>query len=65
MIQSPPRPLLVRVEEAAGMLGIGRTQAWALVACGELPSVRIGKKSVRVPVDGLERWVQAHTEVAT
>ena len=35
--------LLLRVEEAAHLLAISRTKAYALVATGELPSVTIGR----------------------
>ena len=38
--------LLLRINEAADVLGIGRTTVYELVANGELPVVRIGR-SVR------------------
>ncbi len=49
--------LLVRPSEAAEMLGLGRSKVYAMLASGELPSVRIGK-SVRVPTEALRLWVQ-------
>ena len=63
----PPRrgsrlePALIRVEEAARLLSLGRSKTYALVASGELPAVRIGR-SVRIPLDNLRRWVQDQVE---
>ncbi len=51
--------LLLRPIEAAEILGIGRSKAYQLMADGTLPTVRIGKKSVRVPADALRRWVDS------
>jgi excisionase family DNA binding protein len=48
--------LLLRVEEAARMTGLGRSKAYELVATGEWPSVTIGR-CVRVPLAGLRDWV--------
>ena len=48
--------LLVRPSEAAELLGLGRSKVYALIASGELPSVKIGK-SIRVPVEELRQWV--------
>jgi excisionase family DNA binding protein len=47
---------LLRVEEAAEWLGLGRTKAYELVYAGTLPSVTIGR-SRRVPVAALEGFV--------
>jgi excisionase family DNA binding protein len=48
--------LLVRPNEVAELLGLGRSKVYALIASGELPSVKIGK-SIRVPVEELRQWV--------
>jgi excisionase family DNA binding protein len=45
--------LTVRVEEAAGLLGISRGLAYELVNRGELPALRLGRRLV-VPISGLE-----------
>lgn len=50
--------LLLRVEEVAEMLSLGRSKTYDLVATGVLPSVRLGR-SVRVPADALRRWLEA------
>lgn len=52
--------LLLRPEEVQEALGIGRSKFYELIAKGELPSVRIGRL-VRVPVAGIEQWVQRQT----
>jgi excisionase family DNA binding protein len=48
--------MLLRPTEAADTIGVGRSKLYALLASGELPSVRIGS-SVRVPVDALRAWI--------
>ncbi len=52
--------ILLRIEEVAKELGLGRTKVFELVAAGELPVVRIGR-AVRVPRAGLEVWVRERT----
>jgi len=52
--------LLLRPEEAARVLGIGRSKLFELLAAGELPVVRIGR-STRIPAPALQRWVEQHT----
>ncbi|UFU06992.1 helix-turn-helix domain-containing protein [Ruania halotolerans] len=47
------RPTL-SVEEAAQVLGIGRTTAYAAVKSGQVPTIRLGRR-VRVPVRALLR----------
>ena len=58
--QNGQEPLLLRVEEAARMLRLGRATVYMLVASGELPCVRIGR-AVRVPTEALRRWIETHT----
>jgi len=48
--------LLLRPDEAARELGIGRGKAYELIRSGELPSIRIGR-SVRVPMTKLQDWI--------
>jgi excisionase family DNA binding protein len=48
--------LLLRPNEAAEIVGIGRATIYALIKSGEIPSVRIGG-SVRIPADALKQWV--------
>jgi excisionase family DNA binding protein len=50
--------LVLSVTEAAGMLGISRGLAYELVARGELPSLRLGRRIV-VPRRALEALLEA------
>jgi len=50
-------PELLRVEEAAAFLGIGKTLAYAMARRGELPTVRLGRL-LRVTRDGLASKVK-------
>jgi excisionase family DNA binding protein len=52
--------LAYRVPEAAAVLGISRTKAYALIAARQLPVIRMGK-SMRVPAEGLRDWVRRQT----
>ena len=51
------RRLLMRPAEVVDLLGISRTKVYALIASGELPSMKVGE-SVRVPVAALQRWLE-------
>tara|TARA_R110000868_G_scaffold5097_5_gene31547 strand:+ start:6241 stop:6432 length:192 start_codon:yes stop_codon:yes gene_type:complete len=39
----PPEPICVRVNEAARMIGVGRTKLYELIAVGEVETVKFGK----------------------
>ena len=54
--QLPTLRLLLKPEEVAVTLGIGRTKVFKLIRRGELPAIRIGR-TVRVPTLLLEAWV--------
>lgn len=60
MIGTPEEPLLLRAEEVANLLGLGRTKIFQMLAAGELPALRIGR-CVRVPRADLEAWVRSRT----
>jgi excisionase family DNA binding protein len=49
--------LLYRPEEAAGVLGIGRSKLFELIGAGRLETVKIGR-STRIPAEALERFVR-------
>jgi excisionase family DNA binding protein len=49
--------LLLKPSEAFKAMSIGRSTGYAMIASGELPSVRIGR-AVRVPVNALKQWVE-------
>jgi excisionase family DNA binding protein len=54
--------VLLRIEDAARALAIGRTTMYELVATGEIPVVRIGR-STRVPVTALDEFVTRRRSV--
>lgn len=60
MTDEPRNFELLTVPEAARALRIGRNLAYALVARGELPSVRLGR-IIRVPRGALARWLDAQS----
>lgn len=46
--------LAYSVAEAAKVSGLGRTTLYSLIASGELPSKKIGKRRI-IPADGLRQ----------
>ena len=48
--------LLLTVEEAARLLGIGRTTAYALVKSGELESIPLGRLR-RIPAECVTEYI--------
>ena len=56
-------PLLLRAEEAAKLLALGRSTVFQLLATGELPAVRVGR-AVRVRRVDLERWIEERARAA-
>lgn len=59
---APPDALLLRAEEVAHALGVGRSRVYELIATGELRSVKIGM-SRRVPRKALDEYVR-HLEAS-
>ena len=51
-------PWLVTIPEAAGMLRVGRSKVYELIATEGLPKVKFGT-AVRIPVKELEEWLAA------
>ena len=54
--ESLPQRLLLRVPEAAEVLGLSRAFVYELIAKNELPTVRIGR-AVRLSYLSLQQWV--------
>ncbi len=52
--------ILLKPKKAFELLDISRSTGYAMIASGELPSIRIGR-AVRVPVDALKQWVERQT----
>jgi len=53
--------LLLKVPEAAEMLGICQSKFYQLMRRGEIPVVRIGR-STRIATDSLRSWVHGLAE---
>ncbi|MCL4671367.1 MAG: helix-turn-helix domain-containing protein [Sphingomonadaceae bacterium] len=41
--QQPVEPICVKVNDAARMIGVGRTKLYELISSGQLETVKIGK----------------------
>lgn len=54
---SGPGQLLYSVEEAAGLLGIGRTMMFHLLATGEIESLKIGRRR-KIPRDAIDGYIE-------
>ncbi len=52
--------LLLTASEVGPLAGISRSMVYKLLACGALPSVRMGR-SVRVPEAALQAWIERNT----
>ncbi len=50
--------LLVKVPQAAAMLGISRTKLYELITRKEIPVLRLDR-SVRISVETLQNWVRS------
>ena len=51
-------PLTLTVAQAGEVLRIGRSSTYALVRCGRLRSIRVGKM-IRVPRDAIVEFLSA------
>ena len=49
---------VVTPTEAAALLGVGRRRLKGLLDAGEVPSIRLGPRTVRVPVANLREWLK-------
>ena len=49
--------LLLKPAEVADAIGSSKSHVYQLVNDGVLPSVRYGRRSVRVPADALRDWI--------
>jgi excisionase family DNA binding protein len=50
------------VEQAARVLGVSRAKAYQLVRTAQIPVVRVGVRSTRVPRAALAAWIERNTE---
>ncbi len=54
-----PMSMLLTVRDVAVALRLGRTRTYGLIRSGQIPVIRVGR-AVRVPRDGLHRWIEEH-----
>lgn len=52
---------LLRAREVAARLNVSRSAAYALMANGTLPVIKLGPRSIRVPRRALDSWIEART----
>lgn len=50
-------PRLLRIGEVAELLGVSRSKAYAILASGGIPTIRLGGRCLRVPLDALREWI--------
>ncbi len=50
-------PICVKVNEAARMIGVGRTKLYELIAAGEVDAIKLGK-STRVTTESLRGLIK-------
>jgi len=51
--------LLLKPMEAAQLLNVGRSRIYAMLADGTLPHVRLGERSIRIPMASLKQWLES------
>ena len=56
-----PEKLLLKADEVARRLSLGRATVYLMMASGELPTFRKGR-AVRVPARALEDWIERRTQ---
>lgn len=54
-------PICVRVNDAARMIGVGRTKLYAMIARGDLQAVKLGK-STRITTASLQELIRRQRE---
>ena len=54
-------PLLVRIEEAARLLCLGRSTVYEMIYKGDIASVKYGSAR-RIPMSAIEQWIRDHTQ---
>ena len=56
-VSESPEPICVRINDAARMIGVGRTKLYELIAAGEIEAVKLGK-STRITTASLHALVR-------
>lgn len=56
--------VLLTIAEVAQELSVSRTRAYQLAAEGQIPSVRLSERRIRVPRAAFEAWLAEQSEIA-
>jgi len=51
---------LLPVSKVTALLNLPRARVYELIRQGEIPALRVGEKSVRVPRGALQEWIARH-----
>jgi excisionase family DNA binding protein len=54
--------LLYTPEEAAGLLGLGRSKTYELLSAGAIRSIRVGRLR-RIPAEALREWIEKRAQL--
>jgi len=60
MTQNTENKILLKAEDAARLLSLGRGSIYKMMNDRTLPTVRMGR-AVRIPMDALRRWIEERT----
>lgn len=58
----PVEPICVKVNDAARMIGVGRTKLYELIASGEIEVIKLGK-STRITTASLHELIMRQREL--
>jgi excisionase family DNA binding protein len=61
-LAGPEAPRLLTTHQLEALLQLGRSKVYALIASGEIPSIKVGTRAVRVPVESLRSYVLARLQ---
>lgn len=59
-----PQTLLLTVAEVERELRLGRTRVYQLLRAGEIPSIRLGNRAIRVTREDLRRWIESRYQAS-
>jgi excisionase family DNA binding protein len=54
--------MLLTVRDVELELQLGRTRTYQLLRSGEIPSVRVGERAIRVTREDLCRWIESRQQ---
>jgi len=65
MTEGPQQPeRLLTVMEAADLLAVSRATMWRILKRGDLPSVTVGERAIRIRAEDLRQYIATHTKGA-